>query len=171
MRLWVPFVAALVVNPSASPSWRVGPAPSDFPELQAATVINEAGDQLYLWPNHRDDRFQIFAELHLAPPRAFDEAMPSYSIDGGPAVDVEQIRKEGEANFTLTADTRGSVSFWRVWSSADDTIRKDEPLHDWLTGKVLVVRFKTDAGTEEDARFPLGGAAEAIATAAGVTAE
>jgi hypothetical protein len=171
MEFWVPVVAALAINPAASPQWRVGPAPSDFPELQAATVINEAGDQIYVWPNHRDDRFQIFAEVHLAPPRSFDDAMPTYSIDDGPLVDVDDIRKEGEARSALTAHSRGNISLWLVWSSPQDTIRKADALHDWLTGKMLVLHFKSQAGTDEDVRFPLGGAGEAIVEAAGVTAE
>jgi hypothetical protein len=171
MRPWVPFVAALVTNPSATPQWQVGPAPSDFPELRAATVTNDAGDQIYVWPNHRDDRFQIFAEVHLAPPHIFGPTLPSYSIDDGPVTDVEEIRKEGEARSALTAHVRNEVSFWLVWSSPQGVIRKDDPLHAWLTGKTLVLRYKANTGAEETASFPLAGAAQAIPQATGVIAE
>ena len=171
MDFWIPVVAGLIVNPAADPQWQVGPAPSDFPELQAATVVNEVGDRIYVWPNHRDDRYQIFAEVHLAAPRSFGEAMPVYSIDDGPVVDVEDIRKAGEARSALTAHTRAGVSFWLVWTSPKELIGKDDPFHAWLTGKVLELRYESAAGTAASTAFPLAGAAEAIPEATGVPAE
>ncbi|MBX6321615.1 MAG: hypothetical protein IRY94_07300 [Rhodospirillaceae bacterium] len=172
MRPWIPvLLASLAAAPAQAGEWRVGPAPSDFPELQAAQAANEAGDQIFVWPNHRDDRFQIFAEVHLAPPRRFGETLPTYSIDDGPVTDVEDIRKEGEAHSSLTAHARDAVCFWLLWSSPDAVIRKDDPLHAWLTGATLVLRYKSAVGVEQEARFSLAGAAAAIPEATGVSAE
>jgi hypothetical protein len=150
--------------------WKVGPAPSDFPDLEAAQVTNEAGDHLYVWAKHRDDLFQVFAEVHLAR-GVFAGAMPAYSIDGGAVVDTEAIRREGETRSALTGHTRENISLWLVWMSPDDVIRRNHPLHGWLTGQELTLSYKAYDGDIETVRFPLTGAAVAIPDAAGVEAE
>lgn len=150
--------------------WTVGAAPSDFPDLEAAQVTNDAGDILYVWAKHRDDLFQVFAEVHLAR-GVFAGAMPAYSIDGGAVVDTEAIRREGETRSALTGHTRENISIWLVWMSPDDVVRRDEPLHAWLTGKELALSYRAFDGDIETARFPLAGAAAAIPDAAGVKAE
>jgi hypothetical protein len=168
---WLALAAILMAGPAAAaPSWTVGPAPSDFPELEAASALSAGGDQLFVWANHRDDRFQIFAEVHLAPPRAFGDTLPTYRIDDGAPIDVEQIRQEGEARSALTAHVRDNISFWLVWSSPIGVIAKDAPLHEWLTGKVLTLRYTSAAGVTGTVEFPLDGAAAAIPEATGVEA-
>jgi hypothetical protein len=162
--------AAVTAGAAQAAEWTVGPAPSDFPDLEAAQVTNEAGDTLYVWAKHRDDLFQVFAEVHLAR-GVFAGAMPAYSIDGGTVVDTEAIRREGETRMSLTGHTRENISIWLAWMSADDLIRRDEPLHDWLTGEELALSYRALDGDIETARFPLAGAAAAIPEAVGVKAE
>jgi hypothetical protein len=161
---------AAVVGTANASQWAVAPAPSDFPDLEAAQVTNDAGDQLYVWAKHRDDLFQVFAEVHLARD-VFAGAMPSYRIDGGTVVDTETIRREGEARSALTGHTRENISIWLVWMSPEDLIRANEPLHDWLTGKELALSYESYDGDIETVRFPLAGADAAIPDAAGVKAE
>jgi hypothetical protein len=169
-------VAAAAIATGASPDptqaseWTVGPAPSDFPDLEAAQVTNEAGDLLYVWAKHRDDLFQVFAEVHLARD-VFAGTMPTYTIDGGAVVDTEAIRREGETRSALTGHTRENISIWLVWASPEDVIKEDEPLHEWLTGKELALRYESFDGEVETVRFPLDGAQAAIPDAAGVKAE
>lgn len=162
-------VVATLARAGAS-EWTVGPAPSDFPDLEAAQVSNEAGDLLYVWAKHRDDLFQVFAEVHLARD-VFSGDMPIYSIDSGEPIDTEEIRREGETRSALTGHTRENISIWLVWASPEDLIRADEPLHDWLTGKELTLRYEAIDGDIETVRFPLAGADRAIPEAAGVRAE
>jgi hypothetical protein len=165
--------AAMTVAVSAAAQaseWTVGPAPSDYPDLEAAQVTNEDGDLLYVWAKHRDDLFQVFAEVHLARD-VFSGAMPAYSIDGGTVIDTEEIRREGETRSALTGHTRENISIWLVWASPEDVIRKDQPLHEWLTGKELALKYESLDGDFATVRFPLNGAGAAIPDAADVTAE
>lgn len=166
------FAAVPTVVAEAAPAgaWTVGPAPSDFPDLEAAQVTNDAGDTLYIWAKPREDVFQLYAEVHLAR-GVFAGTMPTYSIDGGTVVDTEAIRREGETRMALTGHTRENISIWLAWISPDPVIRREEPLHDWLTGTELSIRYKAIDGDIDTVRFPLAGAAAVIPDAAGVKAE
>ncbi len=148
--------------------WYVGPAPSAYADLMAASVSNGEGDRLYVWPNHSEDRFRVMAELHLADGAGIG-GMPRYRIDGGDEIDTETIRAEGERNNAMWGSAGGSVAFWLLWSGASATVTADEPLSAWLTGREIEITYKAANGIEYVTVFPLAGAASAILGVAGLT--
>lgn len=148
--------------------WAVVPAPSDFAELEAASVVDAQGRRLYLWPNHGGGRFAIVAELHLAPGEEF-AAMPRYRIDGLAEVDTESIRLAGEAERAMWGRAAGGVAFWRVWGGAAPVVAADDPFREWLTGESVRFAIATTAG-QIAADFPLAGAGLAILAATRIQA-
>ncbi|MEX0697070.1 MAG: hypothetical protein WEB85_14055 [Dongiaceae bacterium] len=161
----------LFATPVAAADWEVGPAPSDYPDLSAATVIGEGGHRLFLWAKHVDGRYQVFAELHLAAGTAFAGAMPTYRIDGGDAVDTDAIRRAGEAEDALWGFVGDAVALWLLWSSDADLARRGDSLWPWLTGRELQVSFAAADGTRRTVAFSLDGSSEAILVAAGLRRE
>jgi len=162
---------ALFTAPAAAADWTIGPAPSDYPDLFAATVIGEGGHRLFLWAKHVDGRYQVFAELHLADGAAFADAMPTYRIDGGTEVDTDAIRRAGEAEGALWGFVGDAVAVWLLWSSDAGVTRRGDSLWPWLTGREAQVSFAAADGPRRTVAFPLDGSSEAILAAAGLRRE
>lgn len=161
-------LGAAALGPALAEDWAVLPAPSDFAELEAASVADGLGRRLYLWPNHGGGRFAIVAELHLAPGEEF-AAMPRYRIDGGDEVDTEAIRLAGEGESAMWGRAAGGVAFWRVWAGAEPVVAADDPFREWFTGESVRFAIATTAGPVA-ADFPLSGAGLAILAATRVAA-
>lgn len=158
---------ALVLAPSlpaaaAEQGWTVAPAPSDHPDLRAATVANADGHRLYVWELVDEERSQIYCEMHLADGLRFADAMPTYRIDGGAAVDTGEIRDAGEAQNALWAHVGESVAFWLLSPLPGAAENAGAPLAPWLDGREVAISFRTADGGERTTRFSLAGAAEAI---------
>jgi hypothetical protein len=166
------FVAAMLALPAAAAAedWSVGPAPSDHPDLKAATVTNDDGHTVYLWllsGSDADDR-QLFCELHLADGTAFAGEMPVYRIDAAPAVDTADIRDAGDAQSALWAHVGEHVAFWLIASLPETAAAPDATLAPWLAGNELAVTFRAADGSEQTTRFTLAGSAQAIRAATGM---
>ena len=161
----------LFATPVAAADWEVGPAPSDYPDLSAATVIGEGGHRLFLWAKHVDGRYQVFAELHLADGAAFAGTMPIYRIDGGTEVDTDAIRRAGEAEGALWGFVGDAVVVWLLWSSDADVARRGDSLWPWLTGREARVSFAAAGGTRQTVAFSLDGSSAAILAAAAIRRE
>ncbi len=168
MKLSIAAVLVLLASGAWAEEWSVLPAPSDFPELEAASIGNAEGDRLYLWPHHGAGIFIVVAELHLA--NAAFAAMPRYRIDGADSVDTEQIRLAGERQSSLWGHSSGAAAFWRVWASHEPSVAADELFHRWFTGRVIEFEFAATDGTRRTASFSLGGAGAAILAATRVEA-
>ena len=162
---------AVLAAPVAAAEWSIGPAPSDYPDLSAATVLGEGGHRLFLWAKHADGRYQVFAELHLAGGTAFADAMPTYRIDGGETVDTDAIRRAGEAEDALWGFVGEAVAVWLLWSSDADLARRGDTLWPWLTGRELEVSFAAAGGRRQTVAFSLDGSSDAILAAAGLRRE
>ena len=161
-------VLLLLALPAAAAAWTVGPAPSDDPTMQAATVMNDDGHPLFLWARHADQRYQVFAELHLRHGEAFGPAMPTYRIDGGEAVDTDVVRQEGEALGALWGHVGGDTAFWLAWTSIQNSILPSDDFARWLSGKEIEFTYEDAAGTTQTTRFSLAGAAGAVHGATGL---
>jgi hypothetical protein len=148
--------------------WSVGPAPSDDPSMTAATVRNEDGHVLYLWSREAEQRYQVFAELHLAAGEVFGAAMPQYRINGGESVDTEAVRQEGEAFGALWGHVGREAAFWMVWTSIQQTILPSDAFADWFTGREIEIAYTAADGTDKTTRFSLAGIAAAVQTATGL---
>jgi hypothetical protein len=160
-------LCVLAAQPARAQDWYVGPAPSEFAELQAASVANGDGHRLYVWPNHSEGRYRVVAELHLADGAEIG-AMPRYRIDGGDEIDTEAIRAEGERNNAMWGFAGGSVAFWLVWSSDTATVAADDGLRAWLTGREIEIAYQTADGFEHVTVVLLAGAGPAIRGVAGL---
>jgi len=155
---------------AAAEGWSVGPAPSDSPELKAATVTNADGHTVYLWllSGEQAHERQLFCEMHLADGTAFAGDMPVYRIDDDAAVDTSEIREAGDARSALWAHVGERVAFWLISTMPDTGAATDAALTPWLTGNELAVTFRAADGSEHTTRFTLAGSAEAIRAATGV---
>ncbi|MGH6933768.1 MAG: hypothetical protein ACREEE_15200 [Dongiaceae bacterium] len=167
MRVLVIVLAAIcfAASPAFAEDWHVGAAPSDDPEMPAATISNEDGAVLYMWSRHVDNRFQVFAEFHLAEGQSFGDDMPLYWIDGSPPVDTDEIRREGDEAGTVWGHVGDTVALWLVWTSIQDKVLPSDRLHDWFTGQELVISYKDAEGNAHTARFALAGSKPAILAA------
>ena len=163
-------LALLLLSSSAAlaAEWTVGPAPSDDPAMQAASVMNEDGHILFLWGREGDHRYQLFAELHLGHGENFGERMPAYSIDGGEPVDTEVVRQEGEALGALWGHVGEDTAFWLAWTSIQKSILPSDSFARWLTGREIEFRYQARDGTSKTTRFSLAGAAKAVQGATGL---
>lgn len=163
-------VLLLSLPAAAADGWRVGPAPSDDPELKAARVTNEDGHTLYVWLLTRDDsdERQLFGELHLAAGSAFAGTMPVYRIDGAKAVDTAEIRKAGEAQDALWGHVGERVAFWLIAPVPAVAAAHRAALEPWLSGQSLAIQFRTADGAEQTTHFTLAGSAAAIRDATGI---
>lgn len=161
--LFALYLATNLPGPAAAEGWTVGPAPSDHPDLMAATVVNEDGHTLYLWELIDEDRRQIYCEMHLAEGMRFGDGMPVYRIDSGAPVDTADIRDAGDARDALWAHVGESVAFWLVWSDRAG----DAEILPWLRGREVEISFHTADGSKRTTRFSLAGSAEAIRKATG----
>jgi len=155
---------------AAAEGWSVGPAPSDSPELKAATVTNADGHTVYLWllSGEQAHERQLFCEMHLADGTAFAGDMPVYRIDDDAAVDTSEIREAGDARSALWAHVGERVAFWLISTMPDTGAATDAALTPWLTGNELAVTFRAADGSEHTTRFTLAGSAEAIRAATGI---
>lgn len=172
-RLGTLFVAAMLALPGAAAAaedWRVGPAPSDHPELKAATVTNDDGHTVYLWllTGEQAHERQVFCEMHLADGVAFAGEMPVYRIDDAAAVDTAEIRDAGEAQDALWGHVGERVAFWLISATPDAAAVPDASLRPWLAGNELAVTFRAADGSEQTTRFTLAGSAAAIRGATGM---
>lgn len=170
-RMIVALIALLLSAPALAADWVVGPAPSDDPDMLAATVMNEDGDALFLWSRRADKRYQVFAELHLGRGMAFGEAMPVYRIDGAQAVDTDAVRREGDDVGALWGHVGGGTAFWLIWTSIQNVVLPSDGLHRWFEGREIVIEYIAADGSAHAARFTLGGARPAILRATDLTAE
>jgi hypothetical protein len=164
-------VLSLIAVPARAAEWAVGPAPSDDPELMAATVMNDDGHALFLWGRHGASRYQVFVEMHLGRGASFGTTMPSYRIDGGDAVDTDAIRQEGDAVGALWGHVGQTAAFWLAWTSIQDVVLPGDQLHRWFDGREIEITYKTTDGTAHSTRFTLNGAKAAILQATGLKAE
>jgi len=162
------FILCLLVTPAAATDWTTGPAPSDDPTMQAATVVNGDGHTLYLWARHADARYQVFAELHLGRGEAFAGTPPTYRIDGGKTIDTKDIGDQGEELGALWAHVGKDAAFWLVWTSIQDSILPSDALHDWFAGKEIEIAYKAADGTSKTTTFSLTGSASALHDATGL---
>lgn len=167
------FLAALAVAlpAAASETWRVGPAPSDNPELKAASVTNGDGHTVYLWRLEDEAGSHVFCELHLAAGMAFDGVMPVFRIDDAAAVDTATIRAAGDARSALWGHVGQSIAFWLVSTETAHIADSDPGLRPWLAGAELSISFRSADGSERTTRFALAGSAAAIRSATGMTRE
>lgn len=163
-------VLLLAFPAAADEAWRVGPAPSDHPDLKAARVTNEDGHTMYVWLLTRDDSHerQLFGELHLAPGTAFAGTMPVYRIDNAKPVDTAEIRDAGNARDALWGHVGERVAFWLIAPVPAVAAAHRAALEPWLKGQQLTISFRTADGTEQTTRFTLAGSAAAIRDAAGI---
>jgi hypothetical protein len=159
---------ALLVSPALAAEWSVGPAPSDDPAMTAASVANEDGHLLFLWSREVDQRYQVFAELHLGHAETFGSRMPAYRIDGGEIVDTETVRQQGEDLGALWGHVSGQAAFWMVWTSIHKSILPSDAFAAWFTGKEIDVIYTAADGTEKTTRFSLAGTADAVRGATGL---
>jgi hypothetical protein len=174
MRILVAVAAlalSLMAIPAGAADWAVGPAPSDDPELAAATVMNDDGHVLFLWARHIDSRYQAFAELHLGRGASFGKTMPTYRIDGGDPVDTDAIRQEGDAVGAVWGHVGATAAFWLVWTSIQDAVLPGDQLHRWFEGREIEISYKAADGATRSTRFTLSGAKAAILQATGLKAE
>jgi len=158
----------LVSMPALAADWTVGPAPSDDPAMKAATVLNEQGHALFLWSRQVDQRYQLFAELHLGRGEAFGERMPTYRIDGGEPVDTDVVRQRGEALGALWGHVGGDTAFWLVWTSIQQAILPSDDFARWLGGPPIEFTYQAPDGATKTTGFSLAGAAAAIRGATGL---
>ena len=160
--------ALLFALPAAASEWTVTQAPADDASLRAATITNEDGHTLYLWPRHGDGTYQIIAEVHLGDGAGFAGAMPSYRIDDGETVDTDVVRRAGESEGALWGHVGGNVALWRAWSSDDDVIEPTDSFAAWLSGETLRFIYHAANGGIDTTAFPLRGLDEAVSEAIGV---
>jgi hypothetical protein len=171
MRKLLAAALCMIALPALAEDWHVGPAPSDDPEMTAATIRNEEGAVLYLWSLHSSKLYQVFAEFHLPPGQSFGTEMPVYSIDGGAAIDTEAIRREGDDVGTVWGYLGDTATLWLVWTSIQDTVLPSDRLHDWFTGRELTIDYVDSAGARRSARFDLAGSQPAILAATDLKSE
>lgn len=166
-------VAALCLAalPALAQEWHVGPAPSDDPAMPAATIRNDDGAALYLWSLHTDDRYQVFAEIHLPAGQSFGDDMPVYRIDDGAEIDTDQIRHEGDDVGAIWGYVGHTAALWLVWTSIQDTVLPSDRLHDWFTGQELAIDYIDAGGVARTASFVLTGSEYAILAATNLKAE
>jgi len=163
MRKLIPLLLFLLLAaPARAGEWSVGPAPSDDPAMEAATVLNDDGHALFLWSRAFDDRYQLFAELHLGRGEKFAGVMPTYRINGGDAVDTDTIRREGEALGALWGNVSEDTAFWLAWTSIQPAILPSDALAAWFRGRDLAIAWRAADGTEKVTRFSLAGCADAL---------
>jgi hypothetical protein len=165
------FILSLMTVSARAAEWTVGPAPSDDPELMAATVTNDDGHLLFLWARHIDSRYQAFAELHLGRGASFGTTMPTYRIDGGDVVDTDAIRQEGDTVGAVWGHVGATAAFWLVWTSIQDAVLPGDQLHRWFDGQEIEISYKADDGATRSTRFTLSGAKAAILQATSLKAE
>jgi hypothetical protein len=161
----------LLALPARAEDWHVGPAPSDDADMRAATIGNEDGAVLYLWSLHTAGRFQVFAEFHLPRDQSFGDQMPVYRIDDGAEIDTSEIRHEGDDVGAVWGYVGDTAAFWLVWTSIQDTVLPSDRLHEWFTGRELVIDYTDAGGTIHSARFALSGSEPAILAATDLKAE
>jgi len=161
-------ILCLLASPAAAAGWTTGPAPSDDPTMQAATVVNDDGHTLYLWARHADARYQVFAELHLGRGEAFAGTPPTYRIDDGKTIDTKDIADQGEELGALWAYVGKDAAFWLVWTSIQDSILPSDVFHAWLAGNQIEITYVAADGTAKTTVFPLAAAAAALHKATGL---
>ncbi|HUL08891.1 MAG TPA: hypothetical protein VLV76_21355 [Candidatus Acidoferrum sp.] len=167
MRLLALFLLLVFAAPALAADWTVGPAPSDDPAMKAAVVMNEQGHALFLWSRQVDQRYQLFAELHLGRGEAFGEKMPTYRIDGGEPVDTDVVRQRGDALGALWGHVGGDTAFWLAWTSIQQVILPSDDFAHWLGGREIEFSYQAPDGTAKTTSFSLAGAAAAIRGATG----
>ncbi|HWA45387.1 MAG TPA: hypothetical protein VHA10_19350 [Hypericibacter adhaerens] len=156
---------------AASEGWSVVPAPSDDEPFDAASVTNEAGDNLIVWSRNVDGHVQVFAELHPAEGIKLAKAMPVYRIDDGNPVDTDEIRIRGDSQNAMWGLTTERTSFWLLLDSTKPVVMPADPLHAWFVGQELHLSVMTHDGSMREMTFPLAGSAAAIRKATGVRTE
>ena len=168
---------ALLLAVSVAPAqasaegWSVVPAPSDDEPFDAASVTNEAGDNLIVWSRKVDGHVQVFAELHPAEGVKLAKAMPVYRIDDGAPIDTDEIRARGDAQNAMWALTSERTSFWLLWDSDTEVAKTSDAFHPWFVGRELHLSVMTNDGSMREMLFPLKGSAAAIRKATGVRPE
>jgi hypothetical protein len=163
---------AISLTPAhAAEGWSVIPAPSDDEPFDAASVTNDAGDNLIVWSRNVEGHVQVFAELHPAKGVTLAKAMPVYRIDDGTPIDTDEIRVRGDSNNAMWGLTNERTSFWLLWDSTSSVVKATDTLHPWLVGQELHLTVMTHDGSMREMLFPLTGSAAAIQKATGVRAE
>lgn len=156
---------------ASAEGWSVIPAPSDDEPFDAASVTNDAGDNLIVWSRNVDGHVQVFAELHPAQGVTLAKAMPVYRIDDGTPIDTDDIRARGDSNNAMWGLTNERTSFWLLLDSTSPVVKATDALHPWLVGQELHLTVMTRDGSMREMLFPLTGSAAAIRKATGVHAE
>jgi len=156
--------------PAAAEDWFVARAPSDTPDLLAASTVNADGHRLYVWPFQDRERRLVMIELHLADGLAL-AAMPRYRIDDGAEVNTDIIRQEGERANAMWGNASGGVAFWKAWSGSEPLVPESHPFRQWYTGDNVAFTLPLADGSERTTVFPLTGAAAAILAATAVGPE
>jgi hypothetical protein len=164
-------LAISLMPADAAEGWSVIPAPSDDEPFEAASVTNDAGDNLIVWSRNVDGHIQVFAELHPAQGVILAKAMPVYRIDDGAPIDTDDIRARGDAQNAMWGLTNDHSSFWLVWESNKPVVKAADTLHPWFVGQELRLSVMTHDGSMRDMLFPLTGSAAAIQKATGVHVE
>ncbi|MFZ5789084.1 MAG: hypothetical protein ACOY3L_00140 [Pseudomonadota bacterium] len=169
-------LALLLVLPilqaaASANSWSVVPAPSADEPFDAASITNTEGDNLIVWSRQADGRLQVFAELHPAEGVKLGRIMPVYKIDGGEAVDTDQIRAKGDLQNALWGLVNERASVWLLWTSDTPVVKRGEALHAWLSGRQLTVSIPVADGSTRQMVFPLAGSSAAIRKVTGITVE
>src|SRR5215813_3004406 len=118
----------LGAGPVNAQDWTIVDAPGVGDQGKAAETSNAAGQTLYIWAKHLQDRSLVFAEVHLDEASSFAGRMPTYRIDGGDAVDTELVRREGEKQGSLWGFVTGKACFWLIWSSNSQTVEAGDHL-------------------------------------------
>jgi hypothetical protein len=163
---------AISLNPvMAAEGWTVVAAPSDDEPFDAASITNEAGDNLIIWSRNVDGHVQVFAELHPAQGVKLAKAMPVYRIDDGASIDTDDIRARGDSQNAMWGLTTERTSFWLLLDSSKPVAMPEDALHAWLVGQELHLSVMTHDGSMREMSFPLAGSAAAIRKATGVRLE
>ena len=164
-------LAASFTPAMAAEGWTVVAAPTDDEPFDAASVTNDAGDNLIVWSRSVDGHVQVFAELHPAEGVTLAKAMPVYRIDDGTPIDTDDIRIKGDSLNAMWGLTTERTSFWLLLDSSKPVVTPSDGLHAWFVGQKLYLTVMTHDGSMREMLFPLTGSAAAIHKATGIRTE
>ncbi len=151
----------VLVSSAHAESWQVVRAAPNTGTKWVATVKNSAGDRLSIWRKINGFNYEAYAKLELAK-HEFDDTMPLYRIDNGPVEDTLVIKLAGQNLDLEWGHVSGRVAQWRVWSSTEPELRKDDSLRPWLTGRKITITYTDASGKRRKTSFSLKGSAKAI---------